>query len=131
VPAAQIEWADAVVSLSGASLERVPWTPAYRREIRASRIGSTRAMATAIAASQHPPAVWVNASAIGFYGRGPALDPFDENSPKGTGFLADLVADWEAATEPAHTATRVVLARSGVVIGPSGAMTPLALAARF
>ncbi|GAB2518371.1 TIGR01777 family oxidoreductase [Paramicrobacterium agarici] len=131
VPSGQIEWADAVISLSGASLSRLPWSAAYRREILSSRVRSTSAMATAIAASQHPPTVWANASAVGYYGRGPALDPFDEESAQGTGFLADAVAEWEAATAPARESTRVVLLRSGVVLGPMGALTPLTLAARF
>lgn len=131
VPTEQIEWADAVVSLSGASLSRLPWTPGYRQTIVSSRVETTCALAEAIAASSSPPTVWANASAVGYYGRGPTLDPFDESSPKGSGFLADTVAAWEAAAAPAREHTRVVMLRTGVVLGPMGALTPLALAARF
>lgn len=131
VPSDQIEWADAVVSLSGASLTRLPWTPAYRRTILSSRVRSTHTLASAIADAKHPPHVWVSASAVGFYGRGPAVQPFDESSPRGSGFLADVVGRWEAATAPAANATRIVHARTGIVLGPQGALTPLALAARF
>ncbi|MCW4458667.1 TIGR01777 family oxidoreductase [Microbacterium sp. MPKO10] len=131
VPAAQIEWADAVVSLSGASLSRLPWTASYRQTIVSSRIETTRVLAEAIAAATSPPTVWAQASAVGYYGRGPADGLLDETAPRGTGFLADMVAAWEAATEPAREHTRVVLLRTGVVLGPSGALSPLALAARF
>ncbi|QPZ37504.1 TIGR01777 family oxidoreductase [Paramicrobacterium chengjingii] len=131
VPSEQIEWADAVVSLSGSSLTRLPWTPGYRSTIRSSRVDTTHTMATAIAEATNPPRVWANASAVGYYGRGPRLDPFDESSPKGSGFLADIVEMWEAATAPAADRTRVVHLRTGVVIGPMGALTPLALATKF
>ncbi|WP_166980638.1 TIGR01777 family oxidoreductase [Paramicrobacterium fandaimingii] len=131
VPRDQIEWADAVVSLSGASLTRLPWTPLYRRTIVSSRVDTTRVMANAIATATNPPRVWANASAVGYYGRGPRLDPFDESSPKGSGFLADTVEKWESATAPAADRTRIVHLRTGVVIGPMGALTPLARAAKF
>ncbi len=131
VPAEQIEWADAVVSLSGASLSRLPWTPGYRQTILTSRVSTTGTIAAAIATAQDPPSVWINASAVGYYGRGPTREPFTESSPKGSGFLADTVAAWEVATRPAQSRTRVVRVRTGIVLGPSGALAPLALAAKL
>ena len=64
--------------------------------------------------------VLVNASAVGYYGD--TKDRVvDETASAGTGFLAQLCEDWEAATAPARDAgTRVVLARTGVVLAPSG-----------
>jgi uncharacterized protein len=64
--------------------------------------------------------VLVNASAVGYYGdtKDRAVD---ETASAGRGFLAQLCKDWEAATEPARDAgTRVVLARTGVVLASSG-----------
>src|SRR5690606_3228441 len=65
VPGAAISWADVVIALSGASLARLPWTARYRQRILHSRTDATRALATAMHASSEPPAVWVNASAVG------------------------------------------------------------------
>jgi uncharacterized protein (TIGR01777 family) len=64
----------------------------------------------------------VNASAVGFYGdTGDRV--VDETAPAGTGFLAQLCVDWEAATEPAVDAgARVVLARTGLVLSPGGGL---------
>src|SRR5699024_8474840 len=68
LPAEAIEWADGVVTLSGAPLGRLPWTRSYRREIYESRVTATRTVARAIAAAENPPRVWVSGSATGFYG---------------------------------------------------------------
>jgi uncharacterized protein (TIGR01777 family) len=47
--------------------------------------------------------------------------PLDETAPAGTGFLADVVRAWEAATAPAADAgVRVCLLRSGVVLAGRG-----------
>ncbi|MGO1318469.1 MAG: DUF1731 domain-containing protein, partial [Cellulomonadaceae bacterium] len=54
-----------------------------------------------------------------------------EDSPAGRGFLADVVTRWEAATEPARAATRVVHARTGLVVSLAGALAPLGLATRL
>lgn len=117
--------ADVVVNLAGAPVAHWPWTDAYRRELRDSRVLSTQTLARAIAAVDRPPAL-VNASAIGVYGdRGEEL--LDEDSPLGTGFLAELVAEWESATAPAAAAGgRVVVFRTGIVLHRSGGALKLA-----
>ena len=129
VPADAIADADAVVNLSGASLSRLPWTLAYKRTILQSRVGSTRALASAIAASPAPPAVFVSGSAVGYYGDRVG-ETLDERSPQGQGFLPRVVESWENATAPAAGVTRVVHARTGLVIARGGALTPLMLLAR-
>jgi len=68
------------------------WTPARKRRLRESRIGSTRVLAETLAHLARPPAVFLTASAVGWYGnRGDEL--LDETSTPGTGFLAELCAD--------------------------------------
>ncbi|ROP73105.1 hypothetical protein EDF18_3073 [Frigoribacterium sp. PhB107] len=130
VPAAGIvdrtllDRADAVVNLSGASLGRLPWTAAYKREIRDSRVTATATLAHGMAGAERPPAVFLSGSAVGIYGDRPG-ERLTEQSPRGSGFLSDVVADWEAATAPTPDATRVVHLRTGVVVGPGGAMAPL------
>lgn len=129
VPAEAIAWADAVIALSGASLGRLPWTRAYKRTILSSRTRATGALADAIRASDDPPAVWVNASASGIYGDRPG-ETLTESSSNGSGFLAGVVARWEEEAR-ADDRTRVVTARTGIVLARGGALRPLILATRL
>jgi uncharacterized protein len=129
---ALLEGATAAIHLSGASLATHRWTDAYRRELGASRVGSTQKLATLLAALRTPPKTFVVASAIGIYGnRGD--EALTESSPPGSGFLADLCRQWEAAAEPARQAgIRVVHARFGVVLGPGrGALRQMLPPFRF
>jgi len=113
-----IEGLDAAIHLSGANLSARRWTPAYRREMAASRVDSTRVLATLLAGLRRPPRALLVASAIGIYGdRGDEV--LDESSAPGTGFLADLCREWEAAAAPAAQAgVRIVHLRFGVVLAP-------------
>jgi len=130
VPPDAIEWADAIISLNGATLSRVPWTADYRRQIAASRINITTAIAAAIAVSPSPPSVWLAASAVGVYGdRGE--DELSEDAAPGRGFLAEVTKAWEQATSPASDSARVVNLRTGLVIAESGALKPLLLMSKL
>ena len=125
--AAALSGLDAVVHLSGAPVAARPWTAARKQVLRDSRICSTTAIVTAMLAAPNPPPVLIAASAIGWYG-----DTGDravsEDAPNGTGFLADLVRDWEAASAPAVAAgIRVVSLRSGIVLSRRGGMLPTLL----
>ena len=110
----------AVVHLAGESIAAGRWTDDRKQRIRSSRVDGTRTLATALARLEQPPRVLVCASAVGFYGdRGDEL--LDESSPPGTGFLADVCREWEAAAAPAAEAgIRVVHARFGVVLSRNG-----------
>ena len=113
-----LEGCAAAIHLSGANVAGQRWTAAYRREMKASRVDSTRALATLLAGLRTPPQALLVASAVGFYGdRGDEL--LDETSPPGKGFLAELCQQWEAAAQPAVQAgIRVMHLRFGVVLGP-------------
>ncbi|WP_353828999.1 TIGR01777 family oxidoreductase [Agromyces sp. SYSU T0242] len=117
---------DAVLNLSGASLARLPWTRRWRDEILESRVHSTRTLADAMRKARTPPSVFLSASAVGFYGDRPG-ELLTEHSSVGTGFLADVVARWEAAAKLAPPETRTVMFRSGIVVGPGGAMQRIRL----
>ncbi|HEX2314942.1 MAG TPA: TIGR01777 family oxidoreductase [Thermomonospora sp.] len=117
-----LEGCHAVVHLAGAGVGDRRWTERYKRQIRDSRLTGTRTIATAVAGLSARPAVFVCGSAIGFYGDTGDRDA-DEDAPQGGGFLARLVADWEAAAAPAADAgIRVVLPRTGVVLARAGGM---------
>jgi uncharacterized protein len=113
---------DAVVHLSGAPVAPKRWTAGRKALLRVSRIASTRALVAAMTAAEPAPGVLICGSAIGFYGD-TGERSVDESGPAGSGFLAELVRDWEAATEPATGAgIRVVNIRSGVVLALGGGM---------
>lgn len=130
LPASALEGADAVINLSGASIARIPWTLPYRRELVASRINGTRLLAETMAAMEHPPATFLSGSAIGYYGDRPRVR-LDDDSPRGDGFLADLVLAWEQAAALAPPATRVVNLRTSVVVARSGGLAPVRLLTAF
>ena len=112
----------AVVHLAGAGLADKRWTPGYQAEIRDSRVRGTRALAGALAAMAAPPSVLLSGSAIGWYGDTGGRE-VTESDPAGSGFLAKVVRDWEAAAgDAARAGIRVVTLRSGVVLSSKGGM---------
>lgn len=109
---------DAIINLAGAGVGDHRWTKRYKRIILDSRITATQTCATI--ATKLRPGVLINASAIGWYGDTGAT-PVDEHTGRGQGFLADVVAAWEDATQPAADAgIRVVNIRTGLVISSRG-----------
>lgn len=117
---AVLSGADAVINLNGRNIGGGRWSDTVKAELRSSRLDSTCTIAAAIVAADEPPAVLLSASASGYYGdRGD--EELDESSSPGSGFLADLCRDWEAAAVTAASErTRVVLLRLGMVIASDG-----------
>ncbi|MGD9530313.1 TIGR01777 family oxidoreductase [Pseudonocardia sp.] len=121
---------DAVVGLNGVGIADRPWSGSRRQIIRDSRNVATEVLATAVATHRVP--VYLSGSAVGIYGdAGDTV--IDEAAPTGSGFLAEVVRDWEAAAKPAVEAgTRVAFLRTGLVLAPSGGMlAPLRTLFRF
>ncbi|MEU0970309.1 TIGR01777 family oxidoreductase [Streptomyces sp. NPDC005917] len=120
VDAAGLAGCDAVVNLAGAGIGDRRWTPAYKREIRDSRVLGTAALAEAVAALEQPPRVFVSGSAMGIYGdTGDRV--VDEDAPPGDGFLPSLCVEWEEAAAPAREAgVRTVFVRTGLVVARGG-----------
>lgn len=120
IDAAALEGVDAVIHLAGESIGEGRWSAAKKQRIMESRRKGTRLIAETLASLQRRPAVFVSASAIGFYGsRGD--ETLTELSTAGEGFLADVVKEWEAATAPASAAgIRTVNLRFGVILTPKG-----------
>ena len=118
--AAQLEGLDAVVHLAGENIAGRRWSVAQKARIRDSRVESTQILCQALGRLRRPPRVLVAASAIGYYG---SRDDscMDETSRAGTGFLAEVCREWEAATKSATASDcRVVNLRFGVVLSPAG-----------
>ncbi|XAS69007.1 TIGR01777 family oxidoreductase [Micrococcaceae bacterium Sec5.7] len=110
---------DAVINLSGAGIGDRPWTRGRIGELFRSRLDSTRTLTEAMGRLDTPPPVFLSQSASGFYGdSGPAL--LRESQGPGSGVLARLCVEWEAAAHEAPAGVRVVTPRTGVVLSPSG-----------
>ena len=123
--ARELEGAHAVINLAGSTINCVH-TPENRRRIVASRLDAVRALGAAVRAAATPPAAWVQASAVGFYGH--TAQRCAEDAPAGTGFKPDVCVQWEAAfAAECPAAVRGVVLRVGVVLGrKAGAYPPLA-----
>lgn len=128
---AVLEGADAVINLSGESIAGGPWTKRRKRILYESRLNTTQAIVLAIQACQRKPRVFINASAIGFYGDG-GNQLLDESSKKGNGFLADLCGDWEkAALDAENHGVRTILLRTGLVLDRGAFLDKLSTPFRY
>ena len=121
VDAGALEGFDVVIHLTGENIGAGRWTAVRRRLIRDSRVVSTELLSRKLAGLRRPPAALVCASAVGYYGAGEST--VDETAAAGAGFLADVVAAWEQAADPARAAgIRVVHARLGAVLSPAAGL---------
>lgn len=119
---------DAVVNLTGEPIAEGRWTPERKQEIFNSRKLGTQKIVEAIAQANPKPSVLINTSAIGYYGISETAT-FDETSPPGSDFLAEVCQAWEAeAQKVKDSGVRLVILRFGIVLGNGGAlakMTPV------
>jgi uncharacterized protein (TIGR01777 family) len=122
IDAAGLEGIDAVVHLAGAGIGDKRWTPGRKQLILESRTRGTDLLARTLATLDHKPAVLISASGVDYYG--PHGDEtLTEQSPRGTGFLAEVCARWEGATKPAeHAGIRVARIRTGPVLAADGGL---------
>ena len=116
---------DGVVNLAGESIAESRWTSQRKQEILNSRKLSTQKIVEAIAMANPKPSVLVNASAIGYYGTSETAT-FEETSPSGNDFLAQVCQAWEAEAQKVKaTGTRLVILRFGIVLGMGGALAKM------
>jgi hypothetical protein len=114
----QLEGINAVVHLAGESIASGRWTTEKKKAIRDSRVKGTALLSDALTRLSRPPAVFLSASAIGYYGnRGDEL--LTEKSAPGNDFLSSVCKEWEAATGPAaEKGIRTVCTRFGIILDP-------------
>lgn len=110
--------AQALINLAGASIADGRLDAEHKRRVLESRVESTRTLTEALAEADAPPAVWLQASAVGYYGdRGDAL--LNEASSGQPGFfLHEVTRAWEAAAQAASGRARLIIARIGLVLAP-------------
>jgi len=111
---------DAAVHLAGESIASGRWTKTKKQKLIDSRVQGTRLLSQTLSSLQRPPRVLISASAIGYYGNRGA-ESLREESPPGTGFLAEICKQWEASTEDAaRKGIRVIRLRFGLVLAAHG-----------
>jgi uncharacterized protein len=120
IDAQHLEGVDVVVHLAGESIASGRWTDEKKRAIRDSRVKGTSLLSESLARLSRPPALFLSASAIGYYGdRGDEL--LTEKSAPGKDFLSNVCIEWENATRPAvEKGIRTVCTRFGIILDVNG-----------
>ncbi len=111
-----LEGVDAIIHLAGAPVDGKRWSKKYRAEILNSRLLGTTTIAKAVATVK--PAVFISASAMGWYGES-GNRAVIETDRVGDDFLAAVCREWEAAADLAGD-VRTVKLRTGLVLDPTG-----------
>lgn len=118
-----VDGAEAVINLAGENLSGdtfIPkrWTSKRKRLLWESRVDAGKAATEAISAASAAPPIFIQASAVGYYGSS-IETPFTEESPPGDDFLANLCVEWENATAPLdRLPVRRSIIRTAVVLDP-------------
>tara|TARA_B100000131_G_scaffold283590_1_gene291614 strand:- start:3 stop:956 length:954 start_codon:yes stop_codon:yes gene_type:complete len=123
-----LKQSEGIINLAGEPIAEKRWSKTHCRKIFNSRIDTTRFLVKAIKELKKPPAILINASAIGFYGTSQTKE-FDENSQEGNDFLGNVCKEWEKAALEKPNRTRLVIVRIGIVLdkegGALGKMLPI------
>lgn len=119
---ADLEGLDAIINLVGEPIAGVRWTEERKTLIGISRIDFTRGLVARVLDLKSPPKVFVNSSAVGYYGMSETHhSPFTENSKPGDDFLAKLCVEWENQVLPLQAAgIRSLVLRTGIILSPKG-----------
>jgi uncharacterized protein (TIGR01777 family) len=128
LPVEALSGTDVIINLTGENIGRGRWTRKRKNAILNSRINSTRLLVKTICNNQLTLKLFINASAIGYYGNRPG-EELDESSTAGNGFLSQVCYQWEQALEPLQqVAVPCAILRFGIVFSPdSGILNSLLL----
>ena len=128
-PLSQVE---AVVNLAGENIGAGPWTKKRKERILSSRLMAGELLVGAIHKADRRPKVFIQASAVGYYGSCQA-EPVTETSPAGSDYLAEVCKAWEASSQPVEElGVRRAVIRTGVVLSKNeGALPRLLLLFRL
>jgi uncharacterized protein len=124
---------DAIIHLAGEPIAAKRWDARQKQLIRDSRVESTRTLVEALAElpAGSRPRVLISASGIDYYPFAPDTefddDEVTERDPPSDSFLGRLCRDWEDEARAAERSqVRVVCMRTGLVLGPGGALARMA-----
>lgn len=118
----ELEGLDVILNLVGEPIAGVRWTEERKRLIETSRIEFTRGLVARVLETKNPPKIFLQASAVGFYGmREEEHPPFDEGTPPDDDYLAKICVGWEKQTEPLlEKNIRTIQLRTGIVLSLKG-----------
>lgn len=122
---AVLDGAAAVVNLNGANIGKLPWSKAYKCELRTSRLQPTHTIAQAIRELGADAPTFVSASAVGWYGSQPGVELDETTGTRGHGFLPELCFEWENAALLGQPYARVATLRTAPIIHPDGVLKPM------
>lgn len=127
----QLNEPSVIINLIGENIAGQLWTKAYKEKLRKSRIDSVSTIKMALEEAPGKQAhVLVQASAVGYYGN--TSQVVDETAAVGNDFFANLVVEWEKASEEVEAlGTRRIVCRLGVVLGHGGALQKMLLPFRL
>jgi len=109
-----------VINLCGELISQ-RWTRKKKEEIYDSRIDITKKLAKIIKNSKTPPNLVINGSAVGYYGTSQNQIFDEETTPTNQNlFSQNLCKDWENSSSTISAKSRLVIIRTGVVIGKNG-----------
>ncbi len=111
---------DVVINLSGETISQ-KWTESAKNKIRQSRIDLTKKLVDKINSAAVPPKVFISGSAVGYYGAAQERIFTENTRPSEQNLFSQrLCFDWENEAKKVTDQTRLVLLRTGVVIGKNG-----------
>ena len=112
---AVIEAADVVVNLAGAPTVGNPHSRRWARELRESRVTTTRVLAQAVA--DHSTPSFLAGNAMAWYGDHGSEVVTEESDSRGDSLLTGVTREWQAAADPAVEAgARVCVLRTALVM---------------
>jgi len=127
-PEAELENVDAIIHLAGESISGSRWTKSKKERILSSRLNTTKEMYRIIANLERKPQVFINASAVGFYGMSETETYTEKSGSDANDFLASVVKRWESEAEKVKQLNvRTVFTRFGVILGNGGALPLMVL----
>lgn len=116
-----LENCDCMIHLAGANIADKRWSVDYKNEIYHSRVDSTKFLSECLLQLNHPPKLFLCASAVGIYGANSPNEQIDETSSFADDFLAGVCKEWEKASETASLkGIRVVQLRFGTILSKKG-----------
>ncbi|WP_369433969.1 TIGR01777 family oxidoreductase [Psychromonas sp. MME1] len=111
---------DIVINLAGENIANGRWSEKRKQQLLDSRIITTEKLVKHFMISSPAPKLWINASAIGFYGNRGEQE-LDEESPVGGDFVSQLAQQWEESSNAIkRVGTRLINLRTGLVISKDG-----------
>ncbi len=123
IDAESLTGVDCIVNLAGENVGEGRWTSSRKRQILESRLQALNLLKSAVEKVDIKPSAFISASAVGYYGN--SLQTVDEDSPAGTGFLADVTRQWEnAAMKLQDINIRTTILRIGLVLSANGGALP-------